>query len=200
MYQRLALRIFLTGIVMVSSISGQARYDCSLFGIRQSDDLTLSPFISWAAIDQTAASTKLGFIDQESKYIVPDWSKFWYPHFPKYYKQQAIYDAKRFKTTAESMEFVRSKLQNAVKTTSLKGDTLSFVILSSGRVTRITLKGKHQTDAAILQSMKTCLEMLSGQWTPAMARVGELPSEFVDLTAEDENTLIEVNSQQRIIW
>lgn len=169
------------------------------FGMKQYDDKSLEPLISWAVCEKNAAHPHHQLA--ENKWMNTEHTNYWTPTITKQLTDSAIYDSKRFKTQQESTAYLREYLSGAIRKSRFKGtdlsnDTIRFIVLSNGSVSRVTLDG---TDHKELQHyISNLLKQLPKSWMPALAR----PEEAMMLMEyPEENTRklkMKVNSEVKI--
>ena len=120
------------------------------FGVKQSQDKTLEPFISWLVCKKDTSKVKMDVSDVLS--LSPKHHndpQLWSPRICNESTDSAIYDIKRFNSQQASLLFIRYELnQNKEKyqqlnNIDLSGDTFRFGISCDGSVSQIKLKGLY---------------------------------------------------------
>jgi hypothetical protein len=172
------------------------------FAMKQYDDKSLEPMISWAICDKGAKEVEYEAVEQDSKEIMHK-EKYWSPNFPTVLTDSATYDIKTHKNSKTSFDFVRDYLENSIASeqefseVELTGDTLEWVVLSNGKLTQINYLGKNES-AALENYCRKQLTALPKEWFPALAHPRNiLDSEF---SAEENMWKIKVNSKVRIVF
>ena len=175
---------------------------CSgFFAIQQYPDKTLEPLIAWTVCDKKAEMPMEVVADNPNLHLKHK-EEYWSPHIADSVCQPAIYDIKHFRTSAASLRYIASVLNDSIharpefKTLNLAHDSIEFIVLSNGSVENVVLKGIHSDK--VLQSFITAqIRHLPAVWFPALAH----PTDVLDLWdfPDPENKVkIRVNSKVRI--
>lgn len=169
------------------------------FAIKQFNDKTLMPFISWAIAYKDAKeftdSYKIPYTEALKPY------EYWSPHVTDKPKQDAVYDIKQFKTQKESLDFITKHLEKQITNNKFdKGELqnikVTFTVLANGKITGIEVADSQNTN--LKNSITQQLEKLPQPWFPALS----CPQDVLDLMDEDkdiENMKVKVNSKIEIV-
>ena len=174
------------------------------FGVKQSQDKTLEPFISWLVCKKDTSKVKMDVSDVLS--LSPKHHndpQLWSPRICNEYTDSAIYDIKRFKSQQASLLFIRNELnQNKEKyqqlnNIDLSGDTLRFVITCDGSVAQIKLKGRNTENRKLIDFFERELTILPESWMPALAH----PDKVLDyFDFSEEELKVKANSELEIVF
>ncbi len=172
------------------------------FAMKQYSDKSLEPMISWAICDKGSKEIEYEAVDQNFKEMAHK-EKYWSPNFPSAFADSAIYDIKVHKNHKASLEFVRNFLKESLLSDAdfsgleLTGDTLEWVVLSSGKLTQVNYLGKND-NVALTNYLTKQLIALPKEWFPALA----YPRDMLDNEySDEENKLkIKVNSKVRVVF
>ncbi len=160
-------------------------------GIQQFKDKSLKPYISYAICKKEANQVTI----QEGDFVenTPnECDKYWipYPIESKSIKQAAIYNHKKYKDTAASYADVKSYLKEQLKLPKKK---LSFIVLTNGKVTNVTL---DEAQDILSDEVQNLLNQMPSTWLPALAPIQVIDKEFEPHI--DDEQLMKVNSYVRI--
>lgn len=176
------------------------------FGVKQSQDKTLEPFISWLVCKKDTSKVKMDVSDVLS--LSPKHHndpQLWSPRICNEYTDSAIYDIKRFKSQQASLLFIRNKLnQNKEKyqqlnNIDLSGDTLRFVITCDGSVAQIKLKGRNTENRKLIDFFERELTTLPESWMPALAHPDKV-LDYFDFSEEELKLKVKANSELEIVF
>ncbi|WP_338815342.1 DUF4419 domain-containing protein [Bernardetia sp. Wsw4-3y2] len=159
------------------------------FAIKQYQDKSLEPVISWALCEKKAR-----FSDHELKYSYRDEKMVHYPNWSPFIvdsmTNSAIYNHRRFKNSIESIEFVKQKIKSDLEArfskTNVSKDTVSFVVLLNGKVENIKFTGTKEAKNQIEETLKN----LDEEWFPAIVKAGRMAR-----TSEQRNLRVKANSK-----
>lgn len=176
------------------------------FGVKQSQDKTLEPFISWLVCKKDTSKVKMDVSDVLS--LSPKHHndpQLWSPRICNEYTDSAIYDIKRFKSQQASLLFIRNELnQNKEKyqqlnNIDLSGDTLRFVITCDGSVAQIKLKGRNTENKKLIDFFERELTTLPESWMPALAHPDKV-LDYFDFSEEELKLKVKANSELEIVF
>ena len=176
------------------------------FGVKQSQDKTLEPFISWLVCKKDTSKVKMDVSDVLS--LSPKHhndTQLWSPRICNEYTDSAIYDIKRFKSQQASLLFIRNELnQNKEKyqqlnNIDLSGDTLRFVITCDGSVAQIKLKGRNTENKKLIDFFERELTTLPESWMPALAHPDKV-LDYFDFSEEELKLKVKANSELEIVF
>ncbi len=200
------------------------KFYAGFMGIKQYDNKTLEPFISWAITDTFLISKREDSRYDEAmydeatyiKYIQKHKDDYWSPHFAKKVTDSAVYDIKRFKTIKASLKYIRQVILDSLQQSHLFIDTvyknkrIAIEILSNGTVgaihfidSTIDIVNYAYDYSSLMPTrlelyIKHILESQPQQWFPAIAH----PADILDLpdTTKEEMTLkVKANSIVTIV-
>lgn len=138
-------------------------------GIKQYDDKSLEPFISWAICEKKAKPANHRLSDH--KYLVMKHTpEYWTPHIKLELTDSAVYDIKRFKTHGESISYIRSKILDSLKKNkdfNFSTDTIEVEVLSNGKIGNVNLLADKE-NIKLAKYIKNQLESLPERWFPAL--------------------------------
>lgn len=176
------------------------------FGVKQSQDKTLEPFISWLVCKKDTSKVKMDVSDVLS--LSPKHHndpQLWSPRICNEYTDSAIYDIKRFKSQQASLLFIRNELnQNKEKYQQLNNidlsrDTLCFVITCDGSVAQIKLKGRNTENKKLIDFFERELTTLPESWMPALAHPDKV-LDYFDFSEEELKLKVKANSELEIVF
>lgn len=176
------------------------------FGVKQSQDKTLEPFISWLVCKKDTSKVKMDVSDVLS--LSPKHHndpQLWSPRICNEYTDSAIYDIKKFKSQQASLLFIRNELnQNKEKyqqlnNIDLSGDTLRFVITCDGSVAQIKLKGRNTENKKLIDFFERELTTLPESWMPALAHPDKV-LDYFDFSEEELKLKVKANSELEIVF
>ncbi len=164
-------------------------------GIKQYNDKSLEPLISWAVCKANAP--KVNPIEYKHKSLkISHIFNFWSPNIVDEVTKPAIYNSKKFKTQAQSLNYLKRVLLDSLQQhkkfipTEYVGDTLEIEVLLNGKLGKVTLqKSSNKQLQAYLQQL---LKQLPAPWLPALANQGSV-LEMMD-ESDDTNKKVRVNS------
>lgn len=169
------------------------------FAIKQFEDKTLMPFISWAITYKDAKevteSYKIPHTDPRKPY------EYWSPHVTDEPKEDAVYDIKQFKTQKESLDFVIKHLErqlanNKFDKGELQNIKVTFTVLVNGKITNIEVTDSPNIKLKNVITQE--LEKLPQAWFPALSN----PQDVLELMDDDkniENMKVKVNSKVEVV-
>lgn len=163
------------------------------FAIKQYGDKSLEPFVSWVIANKS--SKKVEPLDHVySEDLQP--AKYWSPYVVDSILKPAVYNAKKYKTQKESLDFIKSYLEeklSARKEIAPMSDTkVSFVVLSSGKVVNVEAGNTLRLTSIIEEDLNS----LPDSWLPATANplkaLDIMPTPLEDLEPMSVNSKIEI--------
>lgn len=176
------------------------------FGVKQSQDKTLEPFISWLVCKKDTSKVKMDVSDVLS--LSPKHHndpQLWSPRICNEYTDSAIYDIKRFKSQQASLLFIRNELNRnkekyqQLNNIDLSGDTLRFVITCDGSVAQIKLKGRNTENKKLIDFFERELTILPESWMPALAHPDKV-LDYFDFSEEELKLKVKANSELEIVF
>lgn len=169
-------------------------------GIKQYEDLSLEPLITWAVCKPSAEAidpySDFDFIQdlKDVKHSVTGWN----PDLFDNPEQKPIYDAKKHKTPEAGNQFLIKTLEKHLQSTFPNQTyktpiTIDFIILSNGKMTRLEINGAN---TKVQNELIKFLESLPETWLPAFNKRTLSEFESNDLNNTENNTIkIKVNTQ-----
>lgn len=150
-------------------------------GIKQYDDFTLEPYMSWAVSDKAAkvckTYPKMWFTDIELHANLELWSPYIGQLTPF---KEPIYRPSRFKQREKSYAFVRSVILKELVREKCIGDSIDFVVMDNGEITQVrfysrslqaydhnALPSQSKGEKAIASRLERALKKMPGKWQPA---------------------------------
>jgi hypothetical protein len=148
-------------------------------GIKQYEDKSLEPMISWAICDENAKKPEHKLVKNINRNLnhKPD---YWSPHIAKRVTDSAIYDIKSFKTQFESLEFIKKIIVDSLQTNGqinnvdYLNDTIQFIVFANGKIGNVTMQNSANPELSAF--VGNIIKNLPNDWFPALCR----PSEVID--------------------
>jgi len=148
-------------------------------GIKQYEDKSLEPMISWAICDENAKKPEHKLVKNINRNLnhKPD---YWSPHIAKRVTDSAIYDIKSFKTQFESIEFIKKIIVDSLQTNGqinnidYLNDTIQFIVFANGKIGSVTMQNSANPELSAF--VGNIIKNLPNDWFPALCR----PSEVID--------------------
>lgn len=138
------------------------------FAIKQHDDFTLEPLISWAVCKDKAREVEHEMVWNSPKFIEHD-TNYWAPFILRDVVSAPIFQPTNFNSSGESLVHLQKLLQDSLATNfglhSFTTDTLSFVVMSNGDISRVKYSGKEDEK----MYLEKILLSYNQQWQPAKA-------------------------------
>lgn len=168
------------------------------FGIRQYDDKSLMPLVSWAICDEKSKPIHHNVSINEALRLVHH-PEYWSPNILKNITDSAIYDIKQFKSQSQSLQYVSKLISVAInenadfKDVNYENDTVEVEILSNGTIGHVRMPNS-QVNTNLIRFITDVLNKLPEKWFPALSH----PTDVLDLMdfPEDENKIkIRANSK-----
>jgi len=168
------------------------------FGIRQYDDKSLMPLVSWAICDEKSKAIHHNVSINEALKIVHH-PEYWSPNFLTNITDSAIYDIKQFKSQSQSLQYVSKLISVAInenadfKDVNYDNDTVEVEILSNGTIGHVRMPNS-KVNANLIRFITDVLNKLPEKWFPALSH----PTDVLDLMdfPEEENKIkIRANSK-----
>lgn len=159
---------YITGNTIDMGIKG------GFFGMEQFADKSLKPFIGWVVIEKDAKPLtyeNLAYYRDDLEHTNGTWS----PKIIKKLQDSAIYHDKLFKSHASSLVPVKNRIIAAVKKNPdtkkmiLSGNSIEFIVLANGMLTKIEIKGPLADNITLLELVTTELNSLPEPWFSATA-------------------------------
>ena len=166
-------------------------------GIKQYEDKSIEPFISWAVIDKTVSNKHKTF--QDYKKLIQ--AKAPIELIPRRIVEDpaitAIYDSLQFENNQTSIGYIKEALELAIKKQisnfNPKNIEVSFVILRDGSLTRIKIESP--VSGEVISVIRNFLEKTNGQWTSAQSTLNKA---FYLRLFSNPNETIPINSKIKI--
>ncbi len=157
------------------------------FAIKQYPDKSLEPVISWALCEKNAKDAdhdlKRSYKDNKMVHY-PNWSPFVVDSMTNL----AIYNYRKFKNSKESIAFVKQEIKTQLKGINVSKDTVSFVVLSNGKIENIQFTGNQKAKTVIQETLKN----LDKEWFPALIKASNITME---LRPEQKDLKIKAHSK-----
>lgn len=157
------------------------------FAIRQYPDKSLEPVISWALCKKNAKQLILDLerSNRDGKMVhYPSWS----PFVVDSTTNSAIYNHRKFKNSKESIAFVKQIIKEKLHGINVDKDTVSFLVLTNGKVENIAFTGSTETKILI----ENTLNNLNEEWFPAIIKAQNAHRE---LRKEQKELRVKANSK-----
>lgn len=175
------------------------------FGMKQAEDKSLTPFITWVAYEKSAAK-----IERKRTYNPPIYeghsNEIWSPNLARKVIDSAIYDIKNFDTQYESVQEVKRILHDSIaanpatQNLSTHGIEISMVILSDGSVAEIKLDRPHSKQGIpkeLEDYIKSILNHMPEKWFPALAPVDAVLRLMPDMKIDRQ---LKVSANSKVIF
>jgi hypothetical protein len=200
---------FPTGISKISVVwnnriknySKKIEVYAGFFAIKQYEDKSLEPLISYAICNENAKLTQHILRKINSSLSLKHNKTDWSPNFPDSITNPAIYDIKQLKKPNNSLLYIRKVILDSLKNTSFlkkayHNDTLYIEVLSNGKIGHVALsKSKNSKLNSFLENT---IKDLPKPWFPALTY-----SKFVifDMDNGNQNALqkVRANSKLKIV-
>jgi len=162
------------------------------FAIKQYADKSLEPVISWAICDAEAKEISHNL---PKKYdTVYRKSEYWAPFIVKTPLNNAIFQPEKFDNSGKSIAFLKRSLIDSLKKRfpayHYQKDSLSFVVLSNGKVENVVYSGKTK----VQKFLEEYLKKPENHWAPAMDDRGRVSGAWRDRNKREIKKM-KVNSQ-----
>lgn len=179
------------------------------FAIKQYKDRTLEPFISWAICDKSAKIEPKANRDSLNGINLKKGEKLmhkveeWHPKICEKLCDSAVYNNKKFKNQYESLHYIQLTLLDSLsksdsfKDFDFKQDSISFVVLSNGKVENINFTN-GRSDSKLLDYLSKLLNGLPEKWQPAIGKAGDIFEFIGDVEDKVLNRKFKVNSIVKI--
>ena len=172
------------------------------FAIRQYEDRSLEPLISWTVCEKNAKlpAQLVSYNQYLNLKHNPD---YWSPYIVRRITDSAVYDIKRYKTQENSVAYIKQRIIESLKNSrefcevELMNDTVEVVVLSNGKVGGVTLKGAD--NVKLSSFIAELIKGLEKPWFPALAHPTDA-LDLMDYTLEEETIKVRVNSIVKIVF
>lgn len=149
------------------------RLHSGFFAIKQYDDLSLEPFISWSLCDENALKSDLDLerpsFWSESTGQKTKWTSYPYTDV----EDKAIFAPNRFDNHQSSVKYVKNyvlkhfdRMYPNLKG-SLTGNTVGIIVLSNGTIGGVKIDKKVENSGAIAERLESILSNMRDNWKPA---------------------------------
>lgn len=167
-------------------------------GIKQYEDKSLEPFISWAVCEEKAKPANHQLLENKYK-AMQHKPEYWIPYTEFVLTDSAIYDIKRFKTQEQSISYLRSIIRDSLNKSksfeNFSNDTIEIEILSNGNIGNVTMLVDKE-NIRLSSYIKNQLESLPAKWFPALTKAENANGMAENI--EDLNIKVRVNSVVKI--
>ncbi len=176
----------------------EMKVHAGFYGIKQYEDLSLEPVISWAVRDKAGVEADHGYswIDTETKHR----RVYWSPAVMEKLEKTAIYDEEHFSSAKASYVYVKEQIIESIENNSyfsilnLKGKSVEILISSNGTIIESTCS---ELEEAVLLEITKAVQALPKKWTPAKADFKEFVYDYYDEDDDGKITLVPANSLVR---
>jgi hypothetical protein len=149
-------------------------HDLNVYGgflaIKQNDDMSLEPLISWAICDKKD-KIEMHSLTPQTTGDIKHTEDYWSPHFPKHLTNTAIYDIKKFDTQEKSLQYLKGLLLDSLAAAGLCKDSskiqIQFIVYSNGSIDSIIVNNNR--DEVLAGFIKEQILTLPMPWYPALA-------------------------------
>ena len=152
------------------------------FAIKQHDDKTLEPIISWAICKENA-NRAAHELTENPWHKIEHKGEMWNPNIVLNVTNKPVFMPSKFDDSDESILHLKSILKDSLTTNfsqvNFSNEKISFVVLSNGHVENVTYFGDENTRIYLDRLIKK----YNGDWFPALAMTSEVLKmwkEFVD--------------------
>lgn len=202
---RLSTSDFPSGIAEIDVIwddygtERKMKVHAGFYGIKQYDDLTLEPAISWAIRDKSGEDADHDY--ERTNIETKHRHSYWSPHAIEELQAVAIYDPSSFSSAEKSYTFVKEYIINYVESNSyfseenLIGKSLELLISSKGTILNCTGTG---FEPELMSTIEAGVRLLPKKWSPAKSDYRNFIYEGYDPEDTGEIILIESNSLIRL--
>jgi len=143
-----------------------------IFGVKQYQDLSLEPIISWAICKKNAPKTENKYYRSHKNSSLSKAKDYWSPEIKKTPTKPAIYNPKRNKTAERSSQNLKAKLigavsrNNEIPKATLEGVIVNILVLSNGTVNSVDVK--HCKDEKLKSLIIKTIMDDNSEWQPAL--------------------------------
>lgn len=166
----------------------EMKVHAGFYAIKQYDDLSLEPAISWAVRDKKGkdAYHDYSWTNSETNHR----HVYWTPVLMQELEEVAIYSKEEFSSTDASYAFVKEHIIDYVEKNSyfsylnLEGKSVDLLISSDGTIIESTCP---ELEEMVLLEITKAVEALPKKWTPAIADVRNVREDYY---VEDDDGMI----------
>ena len=177
----------------------EMKVHAGFYGIKQYDDLSLEPAISWAVRDNESQGVDHDYdrINSQTKHR----HVYWSPATMKNLEEVAVYDKERFSSAEASYAHVKEQILEFIEKNSsfsildLRGKSVEILISSNGTIIESTSK---DIDPMVLLEITKAVGTLPKKWTPAKADFKEFVYDYYDENDDGTIILVPANSLVRL--
>lgn len=176
----------------------EMKVHAGFYGIKQYDDLSLEPAISWAVRDNESQGVDHDYdrinIQTKHRHV------YWSPATMKNLEEVAVYDKERFSSAEASYTHVKEQILEFIEKNSsfsildLRGKSVEILISSNGTIIESTSK---DIDPMVLLEITKAVGALPKKWTPAKADFKEFVYDYYDENDDGKIILVPANSLVR---
>ncbi len=154
------------------------------FAIKQDEDKTLEPLISWAVCEENAKSINHEF-DWKPAAEMEHKSDYWNPYIAKKATNKPIFMPEKFEDSEQSILYLKSILKDSLKTNfnyaDIKNSWVTFIVLTNGHIENVVFSGDPETGSYIEKLLKS----YNGFWFPALAKGSDVFMMWENFYGED---------------
>lgn len=191
-------------VTWINKLNGQIKnmeVYAGFFAMRQYEDKSLKPMVSWAICEENAKNPEHTFAKENNLDLKhnPD---YWSPHFATHLTDSAVYDIRKFKTHKNSIAFLRQMIVDslhknaAFQSLNFKNDTIQVSVLSNGSIGKVTMTPCKNERA--VEYIDGLLKGLPEKWFPALVHPSNVLN-LVDFSEEEDKLKVRANSMVKIV-
>jgi len=154
------------------------------FAIKQYEDKTLEPLISWAICEEDAKKSSHEF-EWRPSLIMEHNSDPWTPEVTKKATNKPIFMPTKFDDSEQSILYLTSILKDSLKTNlnyaDIKNSWVTFIVLTNGHIENVVFTGDSETGTYIEKLLKS----YNGFWFPALAKGSDVFMMWENFYGED---------------
>jgi hypothetical protein len=154
------------------------------FAIKQYEDKTLEPVISWAICEEDAKKSSHEF-EWKPSLIMEHNGDPWTPEITKKVTNKPILMPEKFEDSEQSILYLKSILKDSLKTNfnyaDIKNSSVTFIVLTNGHIENVVFTGDTETGSYIEKLLKS----YNGFWFPALAKGSDVFMMWENFYGED---------------
>ena len=154
------------------------------FAIKQYEDKTLEPVISWAICEEDAKKSSHEF-EWKPSLIMEHNGDPWTPEVTKKVTNKPIFMPEKFEDSEQSILYLKSILKDSLKTnfnySDIKNSGVTFIVLTNGHIENVAFTGDPETGSYIEKLLKS----YNGFWFPALAKGSDVFMMWENFYGED---------------
>ena len=171
-------------------------------GIKQYEDKSLEPWITWAIANPDSKFEEHPEPNSNIK-MVEHKEKFWYPQIVDSLSDSAVFNISQFKKPTPSYNYIKKIIADSIAQSSkitdkaTDGLKVQIIILSNGGQDDITITkdGKNCNNPELEKTIKSAVHNLNGKWFPAITKIKSAIQNIYELPIGDFDQKIKVNSK-----